>query len=164
MESLAQVVRDNPKIPGVRFEEFEKKIGLIADDTLLITEASVPTIQEVENVLDWFERTSGLKINYNKSVICSIGRKKINFSMYLHNDFTWLQPEGKLKYLGFIATAEGSLTPWGNFDLIQKQLSNTLSKLRYQKRSLIGKVRTIKTMLTSLFIYRLSLLLNYWID
>ena len=80
--------------------------------------------------------------------------------MYLHNDFTWLQPQGKLKYLGlsFIATAEGSLTPRGNFDLIQKQISNTLSKLRYQKRSLIGKVRTIKTMLASLFIYRLSLL------
>ena len=40
MEALAQVVRVNPIIQGFEFENIQKKIGLVADDTLMSVKAN----------------------------------------------------------------------------------------------------------------------------
>ena len=63
MESLAASVRNNDKIPGLQIGVKEKKIGLVADDTLLVFKRDVEVVREVEATLAAFEQVSGLKVN-----------------------------------------------------------------------------------------------------
>ena len=51
MEALARVIRDNKGIEGIPIENMEKKIGLIADETLLVTKASRSSLKELESAV-----------------------------------------------------------------------------------------------------------------
>ena len=73
MESLARVVRNDVQISGIQFLDKEKKISLIADDTLLTVAATENCMEEVNNVLDAFSVISGLKVNYTKSNVVRFG-------------------------------------------------------------------------------------------
>ena len=54
METLAEVTRQNTKIVGVKSQTKEKKISLVADDTLLSARVTEECMEEINNVLDAF--------------------------------------------------------------------------------------------------------------
>ena len=74
MEALARVVHGNPHIEGLQYADKVKKIGLIADDTLLIFKARPRGVQEVDRILREFSDQVELKINYEKSVASVLGK------------------------------------------------------------------------------------------
>ena len=160
IEALARVVRQNNIIEGMQFDKSEKKIGLVADDAVLVAKATHEVLQEVENVLSEFERVSGLKINYEKSIICSIGKTPINLAMYSRKPFKWLKRGSNMKYLGVTLSQDeqGQFIDVNNFQNIGFQIGAAIKSLRFQHRSLLGRILIIKSMLASLFVYRFSLL------
>ena len=162
METLATVIRNNPKIKGISVNgEGEKKIGLVADDTVLTIKASSESFREVVGVLEDFERQSGLRINYEKSIVCTVGRKGTNLSMESRGRFVWLKGNEAFKYLGLTLrfyNATGEIDYGENWNFAEHTLLESIKKLRYARHSLLGKILLIKTMLASKFVYKLSLL------
>ena len=161
MESLACVVRENKKIQGFEAADIQKKIGLIADDTLLSVKATQEGFTETVNVLQHFEKVSGLKVNYEKSVVCRIGSKNtVNYSIASPRQFVWLPQGHSLKYLGtkLSLDQEGNFQEDGNFVNPKVTLDRVVQSLRYAHNSMLGKVALVKTMLASLFVYRFSVL------
>ena len=54
MESLARVVRSSPHIKGIPYATKYKRIGMIADDTLLVFKATGQGAQEIDAILKAF--------------------------------------------------------------------------------------------------------------
>ena len=139
----------------------EKKVGMVADDTMIAIKATRSSFIETVKVLKAFEMISGLKVNYEKSVICRLGsNNETNFTLTTECNFIWLQRGQPFTYLGtkLVVDPQGHIVGKGNFEFSKADLDRILSKLRFGDNSMLGKVLIIKSLLASRFIYRLSLL------
>ena len=77
LEIFAQHVRENNNIIGLKYtQNKEKKINLLADDTMIGVEAKGDSLMHVVEALHTFEKLSGLKMNEQKSLIVKIGLKR----------------------------------------------------------------------------------------
>ena len=160
IETLARIIRSNPAVPGISLNGHEKKIGLVADDTVLIVKASEDSLAMTGRILLDFENQSGLRINYDKSIVCSLGPNQKNYSMYLPRRFLWLQPEESFSYLGLKLqrNTHNEFIEGGNWRFTEYHLMESVNKLRYSNHSLLGRILLIKSMLASKFVYKFSLL------
>ena len=166
IEALARVIRGNDQIEGVSVENAEmgrreKKVGMVAYDTMIAIKATATSFIETVKVLKAFEMISGLKVNYEKSVICRLGsHNETNFTLSTECNFLWLQRGQPFTYLGtkLVVDPQGHIVGKGNFEFSKIDLDRTLSKLRFGNNSMLGKVLIIKSLLASWFVYKLSLL------
>ena len=164
IEALAGVIRENDQIEGVSVENAEmgrkeKKVGMVADDTMIAIKATTSSFIETVKVLKAFEMASGLKVNYEKSVICRLGsNNETNFTLSVECNFIWLQRGQPFTYLGtkLVVDPQGHIVGKGNFEL--SKIDRILDKLRFGDNSMLGKVLIIKSLLASRFVYKLSLL------
>ena len=164
MESLASVIRNNDRIKGITVGTVTKKIGLVADDTVLIQKATTSGFQEVVKVLRDFHKVSGLKINYDKSVIVRLGKNyQKYYTMDSDCDFKWLKHGDSFHYLGawLKVNEQGHLASDSNknFELSEVQLMDAIRALQYARHTHLGKVLLIKSLWASRFVYKFSLLL-----
>ena len=157
METLANVLRSNPEITGVKCGDREKLVSLAADDTLLSILATEQCMEETNNVLDAFSVASGLKVNYSKSIAVRIGSNRNKGPLVHGLNFAWLKSTELFTYLGLKIRIDGSFTG-ANFDIKDDFVSSSLALLRYSFKSLYGKVCIIKTLVASKFVYKFSLL------
>ncbi|CAL5404238.1 unnamed protein product [Camellia sinensis] len=125
-----------------------------ANDTILFCEADRMEVSNIKRILRCFEISSGLKINYHKSVICGIG---VDDGL-LHEFASSLNCKHQklpLSYLGLPLGANPSRrSTW------QPVLDKFKQKLASWKRrllSFVGRLTLIKYVLTNLPIYYLSL-------
>ena len=138
----------------------EKKIGLVADDTFLLLKATQECLLETQDILQDFEQQSGLHINYDKSVICSLGTRRVNYSMLFRNTLVWVPQNSTFKYVGLslMCNERGQVADSGSWTNIEDKLSRATKQLRYSHSSLLGKILIVKTIIASLSVYKLSLL------
>ena len=166
IEALARVIRENDQIEGVSVENAEmgrreKKVGMVADDTMIAIKATTTSFIETVKVLKAFEMISGLKVNYEKSVICRLGsHNETNFTLSTECNILWLQRGQLFTYLGtkLVVDSQGHIVGKGNFEFSKIDLDRILSKLRFGNNSMLGKVLIIKSLIASRFVYKLSLL------
>lgn len=89
-ELLACRIRENQNIRGIKIAETEQKISQFADDTSLFLEGDKKSYEELFKELDYFEKISGLKINYEKTCNVWLGRSSNNETNFLSNlKMTW---------------------------------------------------------------------------
>ena len=157
MEMLANVIRNNETIQGVKCETLEKKIALAADDTLLVCQATESCFSEVNSVLDEFARVSGLKVNYTKSNVVRLGVNKHKGPLLSGTKFKWSKPEELFTYLGIKLNTVNSFTNQ-NFPIDPQIVTSATNTLRYDFTSILGKILLLKSLVVSKFVYRLSLL------
>ena len=67
MEALVRVIKGSPLLKGIECQGVEKRVGMVADDTMLFLKATTAGIQEIESILLAFEKTVGLKVNFEKN-------------------------------------------------------------------------------------------------
>ncbi|CAI5478761.1 unnamed protein product [Closterium sp. Yama58-4] len=105
-----------------------------ADDTTLILEGK-QQIKEAEEVLEEFERKSGLATNKEKSVVLPLGA---NLGMPSEGSFKWDGPKDAERLLGMWVTPDGSCLPtW------EKTLGGVTRKLTgWWQKYLTEKART----------------------
>ena len=77
VETLAIQIRNNKNIRGVKFNDNEIKISLLADDTTIFTN-DVDSLQETMRIMNLFKNLSGLKINQTKTNVLQVGNLKWN--------------------------------------------------------------------------------------
>ena len=161
MEMLAHAIRRNHEIKGIVSDDFEKKIALAADDTLLAIHATETVFENINRVLDKFHLVSGLKVNYDKSLVVRIGKNIDKGSLINGSNFKWLSPDDCFTYLGIKLTImkekhsanERNL----NFPKTTHLVKDTVASLRYSNTSLGGRIIILKSLVASKFVYRFSL-------
>ena len=72
-EFLAEGIRSNVRIKGLRIHKKEHKLSQYADDTTLFLKHNEQNIRNCMRTLKEFEQISGLKVNTEKTKVIEIG-------------------------------------------------------------------------------------------
>ena len=126
---------------------------LYADDTLLFCEADNDQLKYLSWTLMWFKAVSGLKINLNKSEIIPIGT--VANLKELASELGCKVGSLPTSYLGLpLGAKHKALSVW---DLVEERFWKRLASWKIQYISKGGRVTLIRSALSSLPIYHLSL-------
>ena len=108
----------------------------------------------MKRILRWFEVVSGLKINFHKSMICGVGVEDGLVEEYA-GKLNWLSHKLPIKYLGLpLGANPGRKQVWQSVvDRFKKKLSGWKCRML----SYAGRVTLIKSILSSLLIFYMSL-------
>ena len=126
---------------------------LYADDTIIFCDANVEQLMYLRWTLMWFEAFSGLKINLHKSEIIPLGR--VDNVEELAAELGCGVGSLPTKYLGLPLSAPHRDS--GVWDSIEERFRNRLSSWKRQYISKGGRLTLIRSTLSSLPIYFLSL-------
>ena len=126
---------------------------LYADDTIIFCEANPEQLMYLRWILMWFEAFSGLKINLNKSEIIPLGR--VDNMEVLAAELGCGVGSLPTKYLGLPLGAPHRAV--GVWDSIEERFKNKLSSWKRQYISKGGRLTLIRSTLSSLPIYFLSM-------
>ena len=145
-EILAIKIRNNMNIKGIKINNIEFKLSQYADDTSAILDGSDSSLNEALNELSWFANISGLKVNFDKTQVVWIGRKKystdtIKTKWKLH----WGNSDFKL--LGIKFNVDLNKINKINY---QDKINNIKKIIKLWKRRYLtplGKITVIKTLL-----------------
>lgn len=143
IEPLAESIRTNPNITGIKIGKYEHKIGLFADDVIISVtnpEASLPTVQ---NVLELFGNVSYYKINPNKCHVLPMNlNTDITDNLHRKYDFNW--EENSLSYLGIKLAYPSSKIYGANFPALVDIVHKDLQKFQKTQVLWVGKIAVFK--------------------
>ena len=141
------------KIGGRGEEELELSQVLYADDTLLFCKDNPGHLAYMGWILMWFEALSGLKINLGKREIFPIGgRENVEALM---TELGCKAGTLRTTYLGLALGAPHKLV--GIWDPIEERFRRRLAIWKHQYISKGGQVTLIRSTLSNLSIYFMSL-------
>ena len=145
-ELLFQLIQTNPNIKGIKIDGFEIKMAQFADDTTLLLDGSLLTLQTALNTIEIFGSLSGLKMNSEKTKIIWLGSKKYSRDKLATNhNFQWGLTDFDLLGIKFDVCLS---------KMIDINLKNAMQEIKKQivnwnRRNLtpIGKIVIIKSLL-----------------
>jgi len=143
-------------IKGIRVGHKQIPISMLqfVDDTIFVCNEEIQNIMVIKSILRCFEIASGLKVNFHKSKIGSIGihlRKVERFSAILNCSIMKVP----FKYLGIPVGANHRRIEFWQ-DMIQK-IQKRLALWKGKYLSFAGRVTLIKSVLSTIPLYYLSL-------
>ncbi|MCU7801313.1 MAG: hypothetical protein KZQ70_14570, partial [gamma proteobacterium symbiont of Lucinoma myriamae] len=149
-EILALKIRENNQIRGIKINDTEFKITQFADDTSMILDGSSTSLNETLKELAFYEQISGLKINFDKTQVVWIGKKKYSQDSI---NTRWKLSWGKCRFkiLGINFNVDLSKMVEDNYKEKLVKLEKMIE--RWNKRHLtpMGKITVIKTLFLSMF-------------
>ena len=108
VETLVIAIRENEKIKGIKSGNKEEKISQYADDTSLTMHFCNESINATFDIFDDFGKSSGLKINYNKTEILRMGSmKSSNSRLYTAKEVSW--SNDSIRILGIEITVNNDI-------------------------------------------------------
>ena len=155
MSRLGDVIDMNSGIEGIQYANTCKKFGMAADDTMICTKATADNLSEVCNVMREFSEVSGLRVNFEKSVIVRIGKWQNPEEVIPCGDnfnFKWLH---KAYYLGVWIDPNAQMSDVDSMFTFQTvDIDRDVADLRYDNRSVIGSILILKGLLASKLVYK----------
>ena len=163
MEALSCLINravDGNYLSGIqvanrRGEDLSISHLLYADDTLIFCKDDIEQLKFLSWILIWFEAMSGLKINLTKSEIIPIG--PVNNLVELASELGCNIGSLPTSYLGLPLGAKHKAM--GVWDSIEERFRKSLAAWKTQYISKGGRITLIRSTLSSLPIYHLSLFL-----
>lgn len=158
-ELLACRIRENKAIEGIQIAETEQKVSQFADDTSLFLNGDERSYETLFYELNFFEKLSGLKLNYEKTCNVWLGRTRNSDKQYLQNHkMTWNPAQFKILGLWFTNDLGGmaELNFTEKFNEVKKLFSI------WSKRSStpLGRIAVLKSLILSKLVYLWILLPN----
>lgn len=98
VEPLAAAIRASPEISGLRVGQIEHKIGLYADDIILICTSPSRSLSALLRLISEFADISYYKLNTTKSIILPL--TNTHFQNLLLRSFNFQWAEHHIPYLG----------------------------------------------------------------
>ena len=141
------------RVANGRGEDLAISHLLYADDTLIFCEDDLEQLKFLSWILMWFEAMSGLKINLAKSEI--IPFRPVNNLMELASELGCNIGSFPTSYLGLPLGAKHKAM--GVWDSIEERYRKRLAAWKTQYISKGGRITLIRSVLSSLPIYHLSL-------
>jgi exonuclease III len=149
-EILSIKIRSNNNIKGITLNNIEHKLSQFADDTTVILDGSEISLNETLLTLQNFSNISGLKVNFDKTKIVWIGKKKFSSdSIKTKWKLQWNQQQFQMLGIHFHVDLSKILEL--NYKEKIIKMRNTLSNWKKRNLTPIGKITVIRTLLISLF-------------
>ena len=156
-EILCLAINQTIDIRGIVIDNKEVKISQYADDTVLFTDGSKSSIDNIISVLHAYQNISGLFINYDKSVLFPVGAFVDNRPAH-YNDCIFSISLGPVKYLGISFTHHKEDFFRLNFVPKLSRLKSILRLWSTRDLTPLGKITIIKTFALSQFVYLFTVL------
>ena len=156
-EVLCQMLQRNEIVKGIKIRDEEAFLSQFADDTALFLDGSKESFEEAIHILSLFASTSGLTINFEKTIVVWLGSKRNCRDRYLRDmNFTW-DPGGELnskfKYLGiYFSTITENIVQL-NYDNKLSEIENLLKIWSKRFLTPFGKITVLKTLAISKLTY-----------
>lgn len=142
IEPLAELIRSNPLIQGIRDEtNVQHKLSLFADDILLFLENPMVTIPALLQSVNDYSIVSGYKINTNKSESLMIVG---DWPPQLDNLVSFRQSKQGFRYLGVQLTAKTTHLFSTNYDKLFNEVKKDLDRWNVLPLSLLGRVECVR--------------------
>ena len=142
------------KVKGRNEERVQISHLLFADDTLVFCQASQDQLTYLSWLLIWFEAVSGLRINLEKSELIPVGRVENIDDIAL--DFGCRVGSLLSTYLGLpLGAPFKTVSVW---DGVEERFRKRLAMWKRQYLSKGGRATLIRSTLSNLLIYFMSLL------
>lgn len=143
IEPLAQAIRSNQDISGMRFREDDHKISLFADDVLLPITNPMTTLPAIQEELARFEKISGYKTNLSKSYLLNLTLPSPLWNqIIISSPFSCVTKE--IAYLGVQLTPRVSDLYRANFPPLLQRLRTDMSRWDAAYLTWLGRINAIK--------------------
>ena len=157
VEVMANGIRENCNVKGIKVGDTEFKISQLADDTTVFV-STFESIKTVLQLIEDFGRISGLKLNIEKTIAKCVGSLKGyhgHVSQNTHN-LNWI--EGPLQTLGITITNNPQIILKEVFMPRLKVFDNILNMWHSRGLSLKGKITILKSLALPQLQYPMSVL------
>ena len=138
VETLAIEIRNNSNITGVKYQDHEIKISLLADDTTIFTD-DVKSLHIALEIIKSFKIASGLRINQSKTKLMQVGIKKQNTKTLKIDEVDRIYSLGTW----FFTNTETINT--FNYNNKFKQFKSTLQYWEHKKLNILERIKVVKT-------------------
>ena len=157
-EILALRINANNKIQGIQIDGQNEKLSQYADDTSIWSIFQEESINQVISELEIFKRNTGLKANYEKTIIYKIGCKTgFKKRLYLDKKVKW--GDNVIDALGLLISTDAENDNLDlNYENVLQKASTVLNVWQHRGLSIIGKIEVVNTLINSLFTYKMQLL------
>ena len=156
IEYLATMLRQNKDNQGLEIEHHCSKESLFADDTVIYLNGNSSQFKYVFDILDYFGKESGCKVNLAKSyafyIGSSMGKK---FKPFLSSGLSW--PTSVIKYL----SVNIPLNKFNELSLFEENFASTIHNLEstlnlwlVRRLTLLGKITVLKTLVIPKLIHK----------
>ena len=143
IEPLAIEIKENKVIKGITINDVTYKIGQYADDTFLLLDGSVESLEQSMTIFKEFYLCSGLKLNYDKTVAVWLGHMMNSNNVLCREiNMTW---SNKFTLLGINFTTDLRQMASVNYSSKVQSIKNILNSYKKRNLSILGKVTVIKT-------------------
>jgi hypothetical protein len=153
VETMANAIRQNARITGIRIGQKECKISQFAIDTCLYV-ADIDSLMIAFKVLEIFSKCSGLKVNCEKSEAMGIGAT----SNYRHKGLGIKWPKDSIKCLGIFLNNDTTKVQEDNFQRVLGKIEDLLNIWNLRKLTLKGKIIIVNTLIIPQLLYVCSVL------
>ena len=144
------LVRKSHRIKGIVIENKEFRILQYADDTVLFLD-SKESVHNALDLLDFFSKYSGLKVNITKTQALCIGSLKKTIQIDLPGTDKPLINGKLIRYLGIDFCIDLENLPDFNYDRIFDKLKRQMISWSKRYISVFGRVVVVKSLLVSQF-------------
>ena len=154
IETLANKLRNNQNLRGLDVNEINKLLGQFADDLDLYLWGDRQNVKLAIKTISDFGKSSGMKINVNKSTIMKLGRRK-DFDIDLN-----IKEIEQVNVLGveILSYIDDQKLLAINYDKLIIKAKAVLNQWQGRNLSLLGKVLVINSLIGSLFVYKMTVL------
>lgn len=159
VEILANMIRQNKKIQGIKINNVEHKISQFADDTDILLHGDNISFEETIKTINDFSNISGLFLNASKTNAIWLGTRRnspIRYMQYIH--IIW-NPD-RFKILGVWFTND--LKDCVDINIKEKWIEVKLLYRTWLKRQItpLGRVAILKSLILSKLVHLWILLPN----
>ena len=152
IEIMAISIRTNENIEGIKIGEDETRSLLYADD-MTATLANISSVEKVLQILNDFEKCSGLKLNLSKTKAMWVGKNKNSLETPL--GLEWCIG---VKTLGIHFSCDQEQVMKQNFQDRLNEVQKMINLWKLRGLSLFGKVTIIKSFLIPKLLYVSSII------
>ena len=155
VEPLATAIRNSDRVNGILVKDQELKIGQYVDDTFLLLDGTVSSLNESFYIIKSFQTYSGLKINMEKTVAVWLGSEKERLKIQNTHQLNWVN---QFELLGITFNVIQEKMFQLNFDKRLSEIERIISMYNKLSLSLTGRVTVIKTLILPKLVYVLTVL------
>ena len=146
VEILANKIRNDPAIQGIKINDEIFKLAMMADDITLMNR-DIESIANAIKIFNKFEKCSGLKLNLNKTEVIPIGSQK-GKNVILPVDLSKINVKhGPFKALGVWFCLDSQENLDLNLTDRIKSMNTLINIWKSRKLSLKGKITILRTLI-----------------
>ena len=153
-EMLANAVRKDTNIKGIKVNNIECKISQYADDTTMLLDGSKKSLQACLTLFQEFALISGLSVNSDKTEALWIGSLVGSSPVCPEYGLKWAT--SKVRALGIWFCIDSSEAVAINYREKKKKIEEISSCWQVKRLTLLGRITVIKSLLVSQLVYVMS--------